>query len=177
MTRGRVAALPVLAVVLAPAVAGCAPETRSGEPGWVGSPGPDTIVGTVSVVGNEPFTQAVVEPEEGDPAVVAGPHRAEIRRLAGAVVRLSGVLGEAGYPGRTLEATSYEIVSVDGVRPLLGTLEAAENGAFRLVFPHGGERELAAVSAALAARRGSLVWVVLDDRGGVARYGVLREPS
>lgn len=166
---------PLLAA-LVPLAAACSSEMRNGEPGRVGEPGPDTIVGTVRVVGNEPFTQAVVEPEEGDPAVVGGPYRAEVSRLAGAVVRLSGRLGEPGYPGRTLEATSYEIVSVDGVRPLLGTLESDSAG-FRLVFPEGGERELVAVSGPLAAREGALVWVVLDDRGGVARYGVLREPS
>lgn len=175
MTPGRLPALP-LPAILAVVVAACAPETRSGEPGWVGSPGPDTIVGTVRVIGNEPFTRAVVEPEEGEPAVVEGPHVADIRRLAGAVVRLSGELGETAYPGRTLEATSYEIVSVDGARPLLGTLEGDSAG-FTLVFPNGGERELEAVSGPLAARRGALVWVVLDDRGGVARYGVIREPS
>lgn len=174
MTRGAAAlALPLLAA-LSGATGACAPETRTA--GRVGDPGPDTLVGTVRVVGNAPFAQAVVEPEEGEPAVVGGPYRGEVRRLAGAVVRVTGRYGEGGYPGRTLEATSYEIVSVDGEQPLLGTLEADGAGAFRLVFPNGGERELAAVSETLAAHRGALVWVVLDDRGGVARYGVLREP-
>lgn len=173
MSRAAAAlAVPILAA-LSGAVGACAPETRAG--GRVGEPGPDTLVGTVRLVGNAPFTQAVVEPEEGDPAVVGGPYRGEVRKLAGAVVRLTGRYAEGGYPGRTLEATSYEIVSVDGERPLLGTLEADDSG-FRLAFPDGGDRELTAVSEALAAHRGALVWVVLDDRGGVARYGVLREP-
>jgi len=174
MSRAPGARAPLLAALLA-ATAACAPEARNGGPGWVGEPGPDSIEGTVRVVGNEPFTRALVEPEEGEPAVVEGPYRADVRRLAGAVVRISGRYGEDGYPGRTLEATSYEVVSVDGVRPLLGTLESDDAG-FRLVFPHGGEHRLEAVSDPLAAHRGALVWVVLDDRGGVARYGVVREP-
>lgn len=175
MMRGPAGFVPMLAA-LVPVAAACAPEARTGEPGWVGSPGPDTIAGAVRVVGNEPFSRAVVEPEEGEPAAVDGPYRGEIRRLAGAVVRLSGRIEEGGYPGRTLEASSYEIVSVDGVRPLLGTLEADSAG-FRLAFPHGGEHRLTAVSGPLSDRLGALVWVVLDDRGGVARYGVLREPG
>lgn len=175
MTRRAVARAGCVAAALAVSTA-CAPETRHGGPAWVGQRGPDVVEGTVRVVGNEPFSRAIVEPAEGEPVVIEGPYRGELRRLAGAVVRVTGRLGEAGYPGRGLDASSYEIVSVDGDRPLLGVLGSDEAG-FTIASPQGDTTRLAVVSDPLAAQRGALVWVVLDDRGGVARYGVLREPS
>ncbi len=163
-----------LAAAIATAVA-CVAQTQGGGPARVGERGPDSLEGTVRLAGNAPFTRALVEPEGGGARVVEGQYRDEIRRLAGAVVRLTGHFGGDGYPGPTLEATSYEILSVDGDRPILGRLERDEAG-FRLVSPNGVVTPLAAVSDALAEHEGALVWVVLDARGGVAQYGVLREP-
>lgn len=143
--------------------------------GRIGVIGPDAIEGVVRRVGNAPLARTIVEGEEG--VVIAGPYEPEIRRLVGAEVRVTGRLATEGeFPGPTLEATSYEITSVDGERPLLGMLERDEEGFYLEVRGRHAAR-LASVSDELARRTGSLIWVILDANDGVARYGVLRDPE
>ena len=153
----------------------CAREVRT-ESGvaWVGHIGPETLEGRVRVVGNEPFPWTVVESGDGRSMIVTGALRGEIRRLAGAHVRVTGRLVQGELPDTTLEASSYEILSVDGDRPLLGRLERDAKG-YYLTHSNGPVSRVTFVSDGLAGRVGALVWVVLDELGGVARYGVLRD--
>ena len=171
-TAGR--ALPLALIVLSGTV-GCTREARvSSGIGRVGEIGPDAVEGIVRRVGNAPFTRTLVEGDEG--IVIAGPYEPEVRRLVGAEIRVTGRLAAEGeFPGPTLEAMSYEIVSVDGERPSLGVLKRDEDG-FYLEMRGGSILRLASVSGALAASVGGLVWVILDVNDGVARYGILREP-
>ncbi|WP_419162134.1 hypothetical protein [Candidatus Palauibacter sp.] len=158
-------------------VAGCAPETRVGEGvDWVGEIGPESFEGMVRVVGSEPFPFTIVQAEDGRSRIVTGVFRDEVRRLAGAQVRVTGRLVQGEQPGTALEASSYELVSVDGERPLLGRLERDVDG-FHLARPGGRVTRLDSVSGQLARRVGSLIWVVLDERGGVSGYGVIRDPE
>ncbi len=142
---------------------------------WVGEAGPDSVEGRVRVVGNRPFTRTVVEPEAGEALTIEGPYRVEIGRLAGAVVRVSGRRGDGQGMGPTLDASAYEVVSVDGDRPRLGVL-VREAERYVLRTPGGSTVRLEHVSGPLAGAEGALVWVVLDEKGGVARYGILRAP-
>ncbi len=142
--------------------------------GHIGEIGPEAIDGVVRRVGNEPFTRTIVDGEEG--VVISGPYEPEVRRLVGVRIRITGRLSrETEFPGPTLEATSYEIVSVDGERPLLGTLTRDEDG-FYLKMRGGKLARLKSVSEALAQSTGGLIWVILDANDGVARYGILRDP-
>ena len=170
MTATR--ALGLLAMLAAGA---CTPESQGGGVAWVGQIGPETREGRVRVVGSRPFAYAVLQPEDGEPLVLGGPYEAEIQRLAGAEVLVTGRFAPGPLAEATLEASSYEILSVDGDRPLIGRLEE-DDGGFYLDVPSGGRHRIRVISEPLAARVGALVWVVLDDREGVARYGVLREP-
>jgi len=163
-----------LALGLVLAWSGCAKETRNGALTLIGSVGPESFEGRVRVVGNAPFSQAVVEPDAGDGMVVTGPYRSEIQRLSGARVRVTGRYSEGPLPETTFEASSYEILSVDGDQPLIGRLERDTDG-FYLEGTRGEARRVGAVSEPLSARVGSLVWVVLDEYDGVARYGILRD--
>ena len=64
---------------------------------------------------------------------------------------------------------------MDGERPLLGTLSRDDDG-FYLEL-HGQElARLQSVSETLEQSTGGLIWAILDANGGVARYGVLRDP-
>ena len=153
-----------------------------GEPGMgngiarVGEVGPDRAEGLVRRVGTQPFTRTIIEPtEEGEITTVTGPYGSEIGRLAGATVRVTGHLDERQAAGRAVAASSYEIVSIDGDRPLVGTLRSDDTGFF--LENQRGTRRIAAVSAALKKWQGALVWVVLDENEGVARYGILRDPK
>jgi len=167
---------PVLAVGLFVLTLACVREARDGHAiVRIGEIGPEGVEGRVRAVGNAPFVETLIEPEEGEAWRVSGPFRSELRRLAGARVRVTGL------PVRTsadsaLEASSYEILSVDGDRPLVGRLARDQDGYF-LELPAKGMRRVAAVSEPLAQQLGALIWAVLDTNDGIARYGVLRPPS
>lgn len=154
----------------------CASEPGASDFGWIGQVGPERIEGRVRVVGSQPFSRPVIEPEGERGVAVTGPYAAEVARLAGAVIRLTGRAATADIPGPAFEATSYEILSVDGDRPYLGTLRIDADGV-ALVSGRGAVARLEFVPEALRNRAGALVWIVLDETGSVARYGILREPA
>ena len=103
-------------------------------------------------------------------------HEASVPRVEGWISCLTGRFVEGELPEPTLDATSYEIVSVDGDPPILGRLEQDGEG-FYLLHSSGRMTRVSYVSEPLRAGLGGLVWVVLDERGGIARYGVLREAT
>lgn len=140
----------------------------------VGEPGPDGAEGRVRLAGSRPFTRTIIETDEDGAITVTGPYAAEIGRLAGAVVRVTGYAGGADMPGPSIDASSYEVASVDGDPVKVGHLRSDEGGHY--LESLGRRLPVGSVSEALAAREGALVWVVLDENGGVARYGVLRDP-
>lgn len=174
---GRASGRPGLWLFLAILLAtGCAREVElySGPPGTVGMPGPDTVSGVVWEIGSTPFTRTIIEGEEKTVGV-AGEYLPEIARLAGAEVRASGRLGTRAPFGPELEVTAYEILSVDGERPHLGTLGRDEDGYFVAVAGDGKLR-LGAVPLRFEKLVGARVWVLTDERGTVLRYGILRDP-
>ena len=149
-----------------------AAENVNDGPAWVGLPGPDTVSGRVRVVGSEPFSQTIVS--GNDTVAVAGEYTAEIGRLSGAEVRITGRITDSGQlPARTLEASSYEILSIDGEVPQVGILER-EGEIFRLLRSDGESVDLPVLSDRLKANAGARVWLTLDENSGVVRYGILR---
>ncbi|WP_419937363.1 hypothetical protein [Candidatus Palauibacter sp.] len=168
----------LLACAVASGVIGaCAPGARLAKAvDRVGEVGPESFVGTVRVVGSEPFPNTIVQAEDGRSLIALGVLRDDIRRLSGARVRITGHLRQGEQPAAALDVSSWEVVSVDGERPLVGRLEG-EAEQFRLVRPGGAEVPLNFVSGPLAEGVGSLVWILLDERGGVAGYGIIREPD
>lgn len=163
----------LLVLGLVVVAAACPREGVNGDIHYIGEIGPDTASGVVRRVGNAPFTRTILDREEA--VVITGPYEPELSRLTGAEVRVTGRVTPGEFPGPTLEAMSYEILSVDGERPLLGTLGRDADG-FYLTVPGGTAVRLAAVSETLAESAGGRVWVILDSNGGVAQYGILRAP-
>lgn len=137
---------------------------------------PDTLEGTVRQVGNTPFQRTVVRGEE-ESATVVGDYGDELARAAGARVRVWGAYRDGDGPGPEMEATGYEILSVDGVEPTVGILRHESDRGHYVVTGDGREVELAGVPDRLDEQVGAKIWVVLGETGGVQRYGVLREPS
>lgn len=168
----------VLGIVLLAAVVliGCARQARveSGP----GATAPDTLAGTVRQVGNTPFVRTVVQAEEEEEgaATVTGSLEEELSRLVGARVRIVGDYREGDGPWREMEVADYEILSVDGEEPLVGTLRQDAERGYYLETEDDGEVALAGVSERLAGQVGARVWVVVGEGGGVQRYGILREP-
>ena len=161
-----------LAAVL---VVACAsdPEVGNGL-ARVGQVGPEHVTGTARLVGSRPFARPVLETADGRTVVVEGDLADEIGMLAGVEVIATGSWADEAGSGRTLVATSYELTSVGGEPAVVGTLERDEEGFF--VSTLARDVRVSIVPDALSNRLGARVWIVLDDRMGVAQYGVLREP-
>jgi len=132
------------------------------------------MMGTVVAggVAEAPVTSLRVEGR--GPVTLVGPLEGELRRLNGATITVAGGLA-AGQPN-AFSVSRYEIVTVDGARPFVGTL-VSRAGGFSLA---GADTlRLASVPAALQAKPGAKVWVVGRRSGAeltVQSYGVLREP-
>lgn len=135
---------------------------------------PDTVTGVVRQVGSVPFLLTVVQGE--DTAAVAGDLEEEISRLAGARVRVFGTRADTSYPGPTIRAVDYAIISIDGEEPSVGILR--HEGGTTYLERSGGEAgrlELSSVPDGLRRQVGAKVWVITSEQGGaVLRYGILR---
>jgi hypothetical protein len=153
-------------------LAGCTGQ-RAADADTIPPPG-DAVVGVVRVVGSAPVNvHVMVQPEGGRPVRVAGPLRAEIQRLAGARVAVRGRLEPSPDPmaETQVEATDYEILSVDGEPVIFGTVESRADG-WTILRTRGGELVYLA-GAAEALRPGQKVWVQGPSARIVQSYGVV----
>lgn len=165
--------LPVVAAVLAglALTAACSQKNQMEEDPPAAL---DSVTGTVRQVGNTPFTRIIVEGEDAS-VRVSGYLEQEIGRLVGARVLVVGSRAEGGDPGPAFRAAGYEILSVDGATPRVGTLDHRAGEGYRLLTEGGEALPLRGVPDGLGARVGAKVWIVLGDGGAVQRYGILRE--
>lgn len=163
----------LISLATAGLVAACAHQGGTGDGAAVAPP--DTVTGVVRQVGSVPFLMTVVQGE--DTAAVSGELEEEISRLVGARVRVMGVRSTGSFPGPTVQASEYRILSIDGEEPTVGILRQDEGGVY-LELPEDGEARrmgLSAVPDGLRRRIGAKVWVITSAEGGsVLRYGVLR---
>lgn len=141
----------------------------------VGQIGPEHESGRIRLVGNRPFGRTVLERDDGEAVEITGDLAEEIGRLAGVDVMVTGSFEEGSRSEGRLVATSYEVVSVEGEQAIVGTLERDEDGF--LLATQAREVRVVGVPENLADRLGTLMWVVLDENSGIARYGVLRSPT
>lgn len=172
--EGRAPA-PVLAVAaFVLAAAGCSGNAAPEDEPPAGTAA-DSLIGEVRRVGSTPFTRTVVE---GDTAsiTVTGRLESELARLSGARVRVVGEIGRGDGPGPALRVVRYEIVSVDGDEPRVGVLRHEAGSGYRLEVESGETLPVRSVPPRLGGVVGARVWIVLNDAGGVLRYGILREP-
>ena len=136
-------------------------------------PSETVLTGKVVAGGLAASPMTSLQIEGGKPTTLLGPLEAELRRLGGATVWVSG----APAPNASFTVTRYEIVSVEGAKPVVGVV-SARNAAVWLV----GERDtvkLATVPTALAAKQGAKVWIVGRRSGAelaVQTYGVIKDP-
>lgn len=132
--------------------------------------------GVVRVVGSAPIdVHVLVEPEGGEGVRVVGPLRDEIRRLAGAHVIIEGRVDESPshVASRQIEASSYEIVSVNGEPVVQGVVEG-KSGGLTVLRTRSGERVYLA-SAPESIRTGQTVWVQGPRAVVVQSFGVIRD--
>ncbi|TVP46575.1 MAG: hypothetical protein EA350_06865 [Gemmatimonadales bacterium] len=156
------------------------------------SVGPDTLTGVVATMGAQPLVQFVLQLEDGRtiplgnaegttrPEAIPDHPLAEIARLSGATVRVTGrAEAFAAAPDRGFAVEGYELLDIDGSRPVTGRLVRGDPGAGtpdRLESEGARPRVLVGMPAGTPAS-GSRVWVVGEVRGDsllVESFGVLR---
>jgi hypothetical protein len=132
------------------------------------------MVGQVVAGGTAPDPVTSLRVEGRGPVTLVGPLEPELRRLGGATVSVAG--GLAPSPPNALTVARYEIVLVDGARPVVGTI-LSRDGALWLA---GTDTvRLRSVPAALEGKSGAKVWVVGRRTGSeltVQSYGLLKDP-
>jgi hypothetical protein len=165
---GRMAAMAALAgLVTACAAAGASPQGAA-------EGGAGRAEGIVRVVGSAPLdVQVVVQPDGAEAVRITGPLRDEIRRLSGARVVVHGDLerSEAPVASRQLQATDYEIVSINGQPVVVGTVQGRTGGWTVLRTRDGGTIYLSAVPESI--RTGQTIWVQGQQSLVVQSFGVL----
>jgi hypothetical protein len=130
----------------------------------------ERVVGVPALVGTAPAARrVVVSTERGESLEVTGALAPEIGALSGARVEVHGRRG----PRRTLAASDYDVLSVDGRPAILGVVERAPDGALHLRARDG--RLLRIRNPPPAFRPGMRVWVQGPGEITVQAYGVVRQ--
>lgn len=154
-------------LLLGAALAACAhnPEPRSADTSPVDSTSQPSsgawaqeivLSGRVVNSGTEHLTITTLQVENSAPTRLVGALQTELRTLAGAEVRVSGVIDSAGS-GRSLDVREYDILSINGQRPHVGTVLV--RGASSWLVSSDTLRLIPELDA-LREREGARVWVI-----------------
>jgi len=153
-------------------------STRLAVPTPTPTPLPSETVLTGKVVSgglaNEPTTSLQVEGAKT--TTLTGPLEPELRRLNSATVWVAGAPG-SGTPNASFAVSRYEIVSINGTKPLVGSLVA--RGADAWLATERDTVKLASPPAELRAKMGAKVWIIGRRTGAELTpqmFGVIREP-
>ena len=153
-------------------------RTPTAMPAPSPTPTPSDAVLTGRIVAGglatEPVTSLAVE--GGKPTTLTGPLEPELRRLGGATVWVAGAPG-TGAPNATFSVSRYEIVSINGSKPAVGSLIARDGSTW--LATDRDTLKLASPPADLRAKVGAKVWIVGRRAGAELTpqtFGVIREP-
>ena len=118
-------------------------------------------------------SRVVVRPRGGGPTVtVVGDQAADIKRVSGADVLVSGPRDNSGH----MTVRSFVVRSVDGAPALDGMLQE-RGGRYVLVTNDGREHAITSPPEALKQQVGSRVWVTGSLGTGAVIFGVIRAKS
>jgi hypothetical protein len=134
-----------------------------------------THTGRIVISGTADAPMTMLSIDDGS-YLLTGRFEAELRQLSGALVRVDGTPASADARPRFVpfNVTRYEILEIDGERPVVGTL-AVRDGVWWI----DGTRtlRLSTVPEPLRVHDGALVWIVGDEADGtldVRFFGVIR---
>jgi hypothetical protein len=158
----------------AAALAACGKAPRDGGGGTLDSASTtvatrDSVCGVVRVVGSDPAVLVQIEPTGGAPVTIGGSARDALRLLSAIDVCAHG----PGATGAEWIAERFVVRAVSGEPAVDGTL-LSRGGSFAVRTPDGREVPLASLPDALQREVGTRVWVVLDHRGNVKTFGMIR---
>ena len=158
----------------ADSVVAAAGDTTSASPRV--APSETVLTGKVAAVGLAMSPVTSLQVEGARSTTLVGSLEPELRRLGGATVWVAGD-PVTGPPNATFNVTRYEILSIDGAKPLVGRV-VTRDGAPWLATDRDTVR-LGKAPAQLAAKAGAKVWVVgrrTGDELMTQTYGVIRDP-
>lgn len=134
----------------------------------------DTLTGRIELTGSQPTAAVTLILVSGESFELRGPLLGELRALAATTVRVIGRRA-SGSPRRDFDVTEYELLAVDGERPIVGTLALREAA----VWLEGVDTvQLSLVPPLLVSKIGAKVWIVgrrTRDAVQVQSFGVIRE--
>jgi len=152
------------------------PSPTSPAPTPSATPSETVLTGRVVAGGVAADPRTTLQVEGGRPTTLTGPLELELRRLNSATVWVAGAPGAAA-PNATFAVSRYEIVSIDGAKPIVGTL-ASRDGAMWVVT--GSDTvKLAPTTPEMRAKVGAKVWIVGRRAGAEMTpqsFGVIRDP-
>jgi len=133
------------------------------------------LTGVIVASGTEQFTITTLQREAHRPVRLVGELAGELRRLAGATVRVRGTR-TTGSPSDAIDAWSYEVLSIDGQHPHVGTLLVRGDSVWLAAVD---TLQLVAAPDLLRTQAGAKVWIIgpatPDGRAvRVQSYGVIR---
>ncbi len=158
-------------------IGGCIAMSACGGTGGYGrldGQAPETLVGEIGLSGSVPMVMVTLRLSNGQSVSLVGELRAELAELTGAVVAVEGV--RTATP-REFDVASYEIRSIEGERPLVGTLTLFE-GAIWLEVEGDEVVRLVEVPERLRGKVGAKVWILGRPADGGTyphTYGIIRD--
>jgi hypothetical protein len=132
------------------------------------------LTGKVLNSGTDRFTVTTLEVADAPSTTLTGELLDELRTLAGAQVRVRGVVDSAGA-WRSLDVREYEVLAINGKRPHVGIVLLREGSVW---LAASDTLQLVPALDALRDRTGAKIWVVgSSDAGGtelrIESYGVI----
>ena len=152
-------------------------STPAAQPAPSPTPGPSETVltGKVSVGGLAGQQVTSLQVEGGKPARLVGPLEGELQRLNSATVWVAGA--PVATPTNGFAVTRYDIVSIDGAKPLVGVTMNRAGGVWLATATD--TVQLTTPPSDLTSKVGAKVWVVGRRNGAeltVQTHGIIRDP-
>ncbi len=135
----------------------------------------EVLRGRLLETGPDPMVGVTLQLEGGSSTNLIGELESELHRLSGATVAVTGRRRTEHPTLGTFDVHSYEISSIEGVKPAVGIIESYDTEWFLLI----GDTPvaLADVPDDLKSRDGAKVWIIGErtaTRLRIQSYGVIR---
>jgi hypothetical protein len=140
------------------------------------TPSETVLTGRINAGGLASQPRTTLQVEGGPPTTLTGPLEPELRRLNAATVWVAGAPGGAA-PNASFAVSRYEIVSIDGAKPVVGSV-IAHDGATWLAAERDTVK-LVSAPADLRDKVGAKVWIVGRRTGAELTpqtFGIIRDP-
>jgi len=139
-------------------------------------PSETVLTGKVGAVGLAIAPVTSLQIGNAKAMTLVGPMEPELRRLGSATVWVAGS-PVSGPPNATFSVTRYGIVSIDGAKPLVGTVMTRDGATW--LATESDTVKLGKAPTELAAKAGAKVWVIVRRSGSeltTQSYGLIRDP-